>query len=523
MNIKEAKEELCRTVKAYTAKNEAGLYLIPQVRRRPILLMGAPGIGKTAIVSQAAAACGVAFLSYTMTHHTRQSAIGLPVIKEHSFHGASYSMTEYTMSEIIGSVHKVIEETGMEEGILFLDEINCVSETLLPTMLQLLQFKTFGTHSLPEGWVIAAAGNPPRYNRSAREFDMVTMDRVKYMELEPDLDTWLEYAVARRVHDSILSYLRLRPEHFYLFSRTERGREFVTPRSWEDLSEALKTYEILGLTVEDSFFPQYLQSMEVSSDFSAYYRLYKKLLETCPLQSLLGLSETGSGSASAEAFPDVPGAPKTQTLLPAAWPADERFCLIGQLSAAVRRQTGEFEDKRLLLQSLSYFADGLAARLSAHAAAASDSSSAACLHTGFSGLCSSLLESRREALKKKKEFGLLASGEEERELLLAQKVKAYASRIRLERAAGAAPGTADADDTSRLKSLIAQEQTALDSRIPRLKRFLLAASGFISREFSDGLETCLFASELLGSPETAKFLETHLNELYETLKEQAGA
>ena len=88
------------------------------------------------------------------------------------------------MSEIIASVYRCMEETGLSEGILFLDEINCVSETLAPTMLQFLQKKTFGTHKIPDGWIIAAAGNPQEYNRSARELDLVTRDRVRMLPIE---------------------------------------------------------------------------------------------------------------------------------------------------------------------------------------------------------------------------------------------------------------------------------------------------------------------------------------------------
>ena len=87
------------------------------------------------------------------------------------------------MSEIIGSVYEQIEKTGCKEGILFIDEINCVSETLAPTMLQFLQCKTFGNQQVPEGWIIVAAGNPPEYNKSVREFDVVTLDRVKKIDV----------------------------------------------------------------------------------------------------------------------------------------------------------------------------------------------------------------------------------------------------------------------------------------------------------------------------------------------------
>ena len=123
--------------------------------------------------------CEIGLVAYTITHHTRQSAIGLPFISTHIYDGNEYSVTEYTMSEIVASVYNKIEESGLKEGILFIDEINCVSETLAPAMLQFLQYKTFGNHAIPEGWIIVAAGNPPEYNKSVREFDVVTMDRVK--------------------------------------------------------------------------------------------------------------------------------------------------------------------------------------------------------------------------------------------------------------------------------------------------------------------------------------------------------
>ena len=183
MNIKEAKQEIINTVKAYLYKNAEGEYRIPAIRQRPVLLMGPPGIGKTQIMEQIASECGIGLVSYTITHHTRQSAVGLPMIKTDEFDGKEYSVTEYTMSEIIAGVYKAIKEQGHREGILFIDEINCVSETLIPTMLQFLQCKTFGNQKVPDGWIIVAAGNPPEFNRSVREFDMVTYDRLRVINM----------------------------------------------------------------------------------------------------------------------------------------------------------------------------------------------------------------------------------------------------------------------------------------------------------------------------------------------------
>ena len=67
MNIEEAKEEIIRSVRAYTAKDAYGARRIPSMKQRPLLLMGPPGIGKTAVMEQAAAACGVSIPRFCPT------------------------------------------------------------------------------------------------------------------------------------------------------------------------------------------------------------------------------------------------------------------------------------------------------------------------------------------------------------------------------------------------------------------------------------------------------------------------
>ena len=251
MNIKRAKEEIEHTVKAYLAKDALGEYAIPAIRKRPILLMGPPGIGKTQVMEQVARECGVALVAYTITHHTRQSAVGLPFIRQRNYGGKDVSVTEYTMSEIIASIYAKMEATGLSEGILFIDEINCVSETLAPTMLQFLQCKTFGNQAVPGGWIIVAAGNPPEYNKSVREFDLVTLDRVRRIDIEPKLSVWQDYARAHRLHPAVTAYLELRPQHFYKIENDVDGVQFVTARGWEDLSAYLQAADRLALPVDE--------------------------------------------------------------------------------------------------------------------------------------------------------------------------------------------------------------------------------------------------------------------------------
>lgn len=464
MNIQEAKEEIKKTVRAYTARTAAGTFRIPVPRQRPVLLIGPPGIGKTAIMEQIAGECGVGLVSYTMTHHTRQSAIGLPVLTEKQFAGKAYTVTSYTMSEIIASVYEQIEKTGCRDGILFLDEINCVSETLMPAMLQFLQYKTFGSHALPEGWVIVAAGNPPAYNRSVREFDTVTLDRVRYMKVEPDFPIWKHYAVERGLHPAVLSFLELRPERFYVMEPGEKG--FVTGRAWEDLSEILLTMEELELGVEEALFGQYLQDEDTATEFTFYYRLYEKWKKELKPEQIL------TGAA------DVP------TNLPSL-PFDERLCIVWLLLQRIYTLGRAYEEQQKLSDSLRFFADGLGQGTAEQ----------------LTALVDERLDRRRKSLAVRKENGLLAAGEEEREQRLFNVIRDCREAVRT-------GGAADA-----FSERSGQEQSRAERQRKELTAAMQNGAAFVREAFGEKQELVIFLTGLREQPVCGKILQEELPEL----------
>lgn len=336
MNIKQAKEYIKDCVRIYLKKDEFGEYRVPIVRQRPIFLLGAPGIGKTAIMEQIAQELGIALVSYSMTHHTRQSALGLPFICKKEYGGQTYDVSEYTMSEIIASVYETMEASGIKEGILFLDEINCVSETLAPSMLQFLQYKVFGRHQVPEGWVVVTAGNPPEYNKSVREFDVVTLDRLKVLDVEADYRIWKEYAGEQGVHSAILNYLELKKEHFYRIEASMKGKTYVTARGWEDLSETLHLYEEEGMTVEEELIRQYIRNEKIAKEFAAYYDLYNKYKRDYRIDQIL------AGSA-----------PESAGIRAVKAPFDERLSLVGMLLDKIQSEMREVIETADYLKELT--------------------------------------------------------------------------------------------------------------------------------------------------------------------------
>ena len=321
MNIQQATEQIQGAISAYLAKDEHGLPCIPHHMQRPIIMFGPPGVGKTAIVSQVARQAGINFVSYSITHHTRQSALGLPFIVQEDFAGHHYSISEYTMSEIIASVYRAQEKTGIHQGILFLDEINCVSETLAPAMLQFLQYKKFGTHELPEGWIIVTAGNPPEYNRSAREFDPAMMDRLKRIDIEPDLQVWQEYAASHGVHPAITTFLESKPGSFYNVQANARGTSLVTARGWEDLSRMLQAYERVGLQANETLVRQYLQDDATAVEFSSYYQLFRKYQDDYKVADILDGANTSVPTTRVQAAR-----------------FDERLALVGLIADALQQR-----------------------------------------------------------------------------------------------------------------------------------------------------------------------------------------
>ena len=320
---------------AYFTKDERGNYILPLHKQRPVFLMGPPGVGKTAIMEQVAGELGVGMLSYSMTHHTRQSALGLPYIQHKTYGGKEYAVSEYTMSEIIASIYDLMEETGVKEGILFLDEINCVSETLAPIMLQFLQYKVFGRHRVPDGWVVVTAGNPPEYNNSVREFDVVTWDRLKRIDVEPDFDVWKEYAYKTGVHPSVLTYLEIRKSDFYKIESTIDGKRFVTARGWDDLSQMIILYEKNGLKVDEDLVGQYLQDAKIAKSFAVYYDLFNKYRSDYQVDQIL------AGNVTDEI---------KERAMNAGF--DERLSLIGLLLDAVTSDVKEVIEGKKVLEQL---------------------------------------------------------------------------------------------------------------------------------------------------------------------------
>lgn len=469
MNIRQAKEEVAHAVEVYLAKDDNGSYLIPVERQRPLFLLGAPGLGKTAIMEQVAQEMGVGLVSYSMTHHTRQSALGLPYIAERTFGDRTFSVSEYTMSEIIASIYESMERTGRKEGILFLDEINCVSETLTPAILQFLQYKVFGRHAVPEGWVVVTAGNPSEFNRSTHDFDVATWDRLKRIDVDPDYSAWKAYALATRVHPAITSYLDVEKDDFYHIETTLDGKQFVTARGWDDLSRVMQVYERRGIPVTERLIAQYVQDPRTSKRFAMYYDLFKKYRADYHVDAIL------AGKAPDAVFDRAKAAA-----------FDERLALVGLLVNALSAQL--------------------------HQTMALDSS-VAVAYEELKGISKRCEEGVQDGLDVRAACGAAAlhldervrEGKESR-LVSSDDCAALASAARfLCDAADEPTALALSEAQARFAGLASQ----LDNSVESCASMVEFAYAFLDEAFGAGKETLLFTTDISADPAAVSFINRY--------------
>lgn len=472
MTIQDAKEEIKRTVKAYHQRDENGKYKIPVEKQRPLFLMGPPGIGKTAIVEQVAEELKINLISYTITHHTRQSAIGLPFISRKKFGEKEYAVTEYTMSEIVASVYEQIERSGIQEGILFLDEINAVSETLSPTMLQFLQYKTFGMHRVPEGFVIVTAGNPAEFNKSVRDFDIATLDRLRQIDIEEDFQSFKDYAYQSSIHSAILSYLEIKKDRFYFVRQDIEGKHYVTARSWEDLSKMLYAYEELHYPIDKALCMEYLSDPELAEDFSLYYSLYQKYKEKYHVPEILRGNEVKDKRLFLEA------------------PFDEKWSLLSLLNAALQEAFRTYAKEKSLHAMLFAFLKDVKVKNA---------------EEQVGNKIEEEIRNERKRLSGWREARILSSEEEGLHLSYIRGLENFSRTLKEEGGVAA---------FSFLKAKFQKMEEERQEKIDEEGKMLSNALRFLGETFGEGQEMILFLTELVKSRYALLFLSDIGNDTY---------
>ncbi len=192
----------------------------------PVMIWGAPGIGKSAIVGQAAAAAGVPLIDLRLSQLEPTDLRGIPVHED-------------------GRVRWVppeeLPEAGRDgaRGVLFLDEINAAPPPVAASAYQLILDRRLGAYRLPPGWILVAAGNRLDDHGITFVLPAPLANRFMHVSLAVDVAQWLSWATAARIDPLIRDFLRTAPEWLSVFPADAEVMAFPSPRSWAFASRVL--------------------------------------------------------------------------------------------------------------------------------------------------------------------------------------------------------------------------------------------------------------------------------------------
>ncbi|MEW5838385.1 MAG: AAA family ATPase [Pseudomonadota bacterium] len=195
----------------------------------PVMLWGAPGVGKSALVAQAAAACGVAMIDLRLSQLEPSDLRGMPFLQAGRVEWAIPSMLPDALRD-------------GESGVLFLDEINAALPQVAAAAYQLILDRRLGDYRLPAGWAILAAGNRLGDRGVTYAMPAPLANRFTHVELEPALDDWLAWAQQTAVDTRLQGFLRQRPDLLMAFPERANQYAFPSPRSWAFADRALRKF-----------------------------------------------------------------------------------------------------------------------------------------------------------------------------------------------------------------------------------------------------------------------------------------
>lgn len=194
------------------------------------MLHGRPGIGKTEIVQDLAAATGSNLVDLRLTTIDPADLRGLPYY-------------DHATRKTIWYRPEDLPDDPERPAILFLDELSAAAPTLQPTIYGLLQERRVGRHRLPDNVFLVAAGNTVEDGAVAYELGTALSDRLVHLLVRAEPADWVaSYAIPKDLHPAVIAFIRTRPD---LLETTEtalrRGETIAcTPRSWARVSAILR-------------------------------------------------------------------------------------------------------------------------------------------------------------------------------------------------------------------------------------------------------------------------------------------
>jgi hypothetical protein len=192
-------------------------------KRKPCYLEGPPGVGKSEAWAQIADELGIGFIDIRLAQLDPVDLRGLP---KHSGELVTWGRPDFLP----------IAERDGKDGIILFDELGDCGKAMQSAAYQPILNGRIGPHIIPPGWYRCAAGNSQRHRAGAQAMSSALANRFAWIEVEADVETFVEHGTKIGVHHYVLGFIRFRTELLHKMDEAML-KAFPTPRSWVSAAE----------------------------------------------------------------------------------------------------------------------------------------------------------------------------------------------------------------------------------------------------------------------------------------------
>jgi hypothetical protein len=192
-----------------------------------IFLWGEPGVGKSESVQQFAKKNNMLLEDIRLTQLDSPDLQGLKWVDEAAGVTKSYRPEFFPVENV--------------PGIIFLDELTAAEPRMQATSYQLVLDRRIGLYKLPDKWMVMAAGNSPEDGAICYKMGSALSDRFVHVHVIANPQDWLEWAVENKIHPTVTSFIRVKPDFLTTVQGQAKSSQFIapSPRSWARVSEVM--------------------------------------------------------------------------------------------------------------------------------------------------------------------------------------------------------------------------------------------------------------------------------------------
>ena len=230
--------------------------------KAPVLIKGAPGIGKTEIVKQACDAVKARLIISHPVVNDPTDYKGLPALVD----GEARFLPYKDLKELISA------ETLT---VFFLDDLGQAPPAVQAAAMQLILERRINGHKVSDNVTFIAATNRKADKAGVSGIlEPVKSRFATIIELETDLHDWTSWALSADLPTELIAFFHFRPELLHAFTPTADIENTPSPRTAAHVAKLMS----LDLPVELEFEAyQGASGKDFCTEFLAFIKIYREL------------------------------------------------------------------------------------------------------------------------------------------------------------------------------------------------------------------------------------------------------